>query len=223
MKQKKVIIICSGGLDSTTLLYDLIHQGYKIVGVLTFHYGQLHAGKEINCAIKTCEKLKLKHEIVNLINLKILLKSALTNNSADIPEGHYEQENMKLTVVPFRNAIMLMIACGYAVSKGAQYVAYAAHSGDHFIYWDTRPNFVGRMREITKISEPPIKLIAPYLSWNKISILKKGLKLGVPYENTWTCYKGKEKPCGKCGACIERIEAFTKNNIKDPLEYEKQK
>lgn len=219
MVSKKIIVILSGGMDSTTMLYDL-GQTNKIVGVLSFNYGQRHK-KELEFAKKTCEILKLEHHIVDLSNIKELLGGSSLTDNIDVPEGHYQQENMKLTVVPFRNTIMLSIAGGYAISKGAQYIAYAAHAGDHAIYPDCRPLFVQELNKSFKVADyKPVKILAPYLKLNKISILKKGIKLGVPYQNTWTCYNGREKACGKCGSCQERLEAFEKNKIKDPLEYE---
>jgi 7-cyano-7-deazaguanine synthase len=217
MKDKKAVVIISGGMDSSTLLYD-VKQNYDIVGAISFFYGQKH-DKELEYAMATCLKLGIEHKILNLPMLKDLLSSTLTNEEP-IPEGHYEQENMKQTVVPFRNQIMLSIACGYAVSKNAEIVFYGAHAGDHHIYWDCRPEFIDKLNEVTFLSEPPIKIIAPYRDITKVEILKKGLELGVDYKDTWTCYNGREKACGKCGSCRERLEAFERNGIKDPLEYE---
>ena len=215
---KNLIVILSGGMDSTTMLYDLKNK-YNIVGALSFNYGQKHK-KEIEFASITCKKLKIEHKVVNLSSIKELIKSALTSN-IDVPEGHYEQENMKLTVVPFRNTIMLTIAGGYAISKKAKYIAFGAHSGDHAIYPDCREEYVKQINNLFKIADYyPVKVLAPYIKLNKISILKKGIKLKVPYQDTWTCYKGRKLACGKCGSCQERLEAFKKNKIKDPLKYE---
>lgn len=216
---KKLVVICSGGMDSVTMLYEL-KEKYDIVGVLSINYGQRHF-KELQCASTVCDLLGLEHQIVDLKNIKKLLGGSALTDDIDVPEGHYEGKNMKLTVVPFRNTIMLSIAAAYATSKGAQYVAYGAHSGDHAIYPDCRPLFVEELNKAFKVADyKPVKVIAPYLKLNKISILKRGLKLNVPYESTWTCYKGGKKACGKCGSCQERLEAFKKNNIEDPLEYE---
>lgn len=213
----KLIVILSGGMDSTTMLYEL-NKKHNVVGVLSFNYGQKHK-KELNFASLTCDKLGLEHKIINLSNIRELLISALTSE-IDIPEGHYEEENMKLTVVPFRNTIMLTIAGGYAVSKKADAIALGAHSGDHAIYPDCREEYVKKINELFKLADyRKIKVIAPYIHLNKISILKRGLKIGVPYEDTWTCYKGRHKSCGKCGSCQERLEAFEKNNVRDPLKY----
>lgn len=220
MEKKKIVVICSGGMDSVTLLHDLQNnQEYEIVGALTFDYGQRHV-KEIEYAKKNCKKFHLDWHKVDLTNLQSLLVSSLTGNS-DIPEGHYADDNMKSTVVPSRNLIMLAIASGYAVSKGAQYIAYGAHAGDHTIYPDCRPEFIEKLNEVTKISNfEPVEILVPYRDITKVEILEKGIKLGVNYKDTWTCYKGKLLACGKCGSCQERLEAFEKNGIKDPLEYE---
>ena len=219
-KTNKVVVILSGGLDSTTMLYDLVDQNYNIMNVLTFNYGQRHK-REIQSAIRICEELKLEHCIVDISNLRELLKGSALTDNIDVPEGHYKELTMKLTIVPNRNSIMLAIAIGNAVSLKANYVAYAAHAGDHAIYPDCRREFVERFSFAEKIANyQPVEVLAPYLGLTKIEILKRGLKLNIPYKLTWTCYQGKEKPCGRCGACQERLEAFQKNNLKDPLKYE---
>lgn len=215
---KKAIIILSGGMDSTTLLYD-VKREYDIVGALSFFYGQKHE-KELIYASVTCSELGIKHRVVNLPTLKDLLNSALTSDKP-IPEGHYEAENMKQTVVPSRNTIMLAIASGYAVSLGAEIIFYGAHAGDHFIYPDCRPEYIEKLNDCLAIANfEPTKVIAPYQNITKVEILKKGLELGVDYKDTWTCYVGEEKACGKCGSCQERLMAFKENRIEDPLEYE---
>lgn len=221
MDKKRIVVIVSGGMDSVTLLHDLYkNEEYEVVGTLTFNYGQKHK-KEIEYAKKNCKKFKLDWHEVNLKNLQNLLASSLTSN-IEVPEGHYADENMKSTVVPSRNLIMLSIASGYAISKGAQYIAYGAHGGDHTIYPDCRPEFIDKLNEVTKVANfEPVEILAPYTNITKVEILEKGLKLGVNYKDTWTCYKGKLLACGKCGSCQERLEAFEKNGIKDPLEYDR--
>jgi 7-cyano-7-deazaguanine synthase len=215
----KIIVILSGGLDSTTMLYDFIKHGHEVAAALTFNYGQKHK-KEINYAKKTCKKLKLKHKIIDLSSITQLLNSSLTTNQ-EIPEGHYKDENMKSTVVPFRNTIMLSVAAAYASSLKVNYVAYAAHGGDHAIYPDCRPEFVDKINQLFSVADYiPVKVSTPYLNLSKADIVKEGLELNVPYEDTWTCYKGRKKACGKCGSCVERLEAFKENNVKDPLKYE---
>jgi 7-cyano-7-deazaguanine synthase len=213
---KKAVVILSGGMDSTTLVYDLHSRGYELFA-LSFNYGQKHA-RELIKAMVTTAKLSIPHEVVDLSHLSYLLKSSLTDATQQVPEGHYSDDNMKSTVVPNRNMIMLSIALGYAVTVGADTVAYGAHAGDHAIYPDCRPGFVREMSKIAEICHfDPIKLWAPYLniSKNEIAILAKGLR--VPLEDTWTCYVGGENPCGNCGSCVERAEAVAFAGMEDPL------
>ncbi len=224
MKNKKGILIVSGGMDSITLLHDLVKSlGKENVLAVSFQYGSKHSRKEIACAIENCKKLGVEHMIVNAKNVFKNFESALLDKkgSEAIPEGHYEQENMKKTIVPFRNGILLSIAAGLAESRGAGTIYYGAHSGDHFIYEDCRKEFVDAMSQAIKLGTMnKIEIKAPYWNLNKISILKKGLKLEVDYKKTWTCYSPKgQKSCGKCGSCQERLEAFRKNKIDDPLDY----
>jgi len=215
----KIIHILSGGMDSTTLLYDLVSQGHQ-VECLSFNYGQRHS-KELRMAKKTCQKLKVPHKIVNIKSIKELLQgSSLTSKDTEVPKGYYEDRTMRQTVVPNRNMIMLSLAIGYAVSKNFDAVSYAAHGGDHAIYPDCRPLFVKKMNELSLIANyQPVRVIAPYLKLDKASILRRGLELGVNYSLTWTCYCGEKLACGKCGACRERLEAFEKNKRKDPVKY----
>lgn len=220
MIKMKVILIFSGGLDSTTLLYDLLDQGHEIFAI-TYYYGQKHL-REIGCAKRICEKLNVDHKIVDISDLRDVMYSSLTAKEAKIPEGHYEDENMKLTVVPNRNMCLISIAVSYAIGKQADYVYYGAHSGDHAIYHDCRPEFVEKMNEVIKICDwRRVELKAPYLLLNKGDIVKKGIELDVDYSLTHTCYRGGDKACGKCSSCNERLEAFEKAGIEDPIEYEK--
>ena len=219
----RVVLIASGGLDSTTLLYRLQHQKKEIF-VITFNYGQKHQ-KEIDCARKTCEKLDIIQKVVSLEELTlsgIFGVNALTSDGP-IPEGHYTDENMTSTVVPNRNMIMLSIAFAYAISVGAEEVYYGAHAGDHDIYPDCRPNFVIAMQSVAHLCHYwSIELRVPYLHVPKGEIVTEGLKLNVDYTLTWTCYKGQALACGKCGSCVERLEAFQVNNVIDPLKYQEQ-
>ena len=219
-KQKpKAVVVLSGGMDSTTLLYDVVNQGYKTF-CIGFDYNQRHK-KELWMAKKTCDKLGLEYLIVDLSALNVVAPSALTRDDIEVPEGHYTDDNMKQTVVPNRNMVMLSIATAYAIGKGANDVFYGAHAGDHAIYPDCRVEFVDKMKEAIKISDwEPINLHAPYLTVDKGDIAIKGKELDVDYSLTWTCYKGLELACGKCGSCVERLEAFEKAGIKDPVIYE---
>jgi len=221
--KNKAIIILSGGLDSTTLLYDLVQQrGPENVVALSFNYGSKHNVIELPLAVKSCRKLKVEHVLVDLREIFSHFKSNLLQGGEDIPTGHYEQANMKLTIVPYRNGILLSCAIGLAESIGADTVYYGAHSGDHFIYEDTRPEFIKAFSEAAVLGTMnKIRIEAPYSNMNKASILKRGGELGVDYSLTHTCYSPNEKgeSCGRCGSCQERLESFEENKIEDPLVY----
>jgi len=222
---KKKIIIISGGMDSTTLLYDVVKKyGNKNIIALSFDYGSKHNSYELPLAQKSCKKLGVEQRIINVKNIFNQFNSALLKHkdSEAIPEGHYEDKSMKKTVVPFRNGILLSIAAGLAESIMADTVFYGAHGGDHIIYPDCRIEFEKTFSSAASLGTfNKIKIKAPYRSINKIGILKKGIKLKVPYQDTHTCYNPSKKgeSCGKCGACQERLEAFNKLNIKDPKKY----
>ena len=210
-------MIVSGGLDSTTAMFKL-KDSYQIVEAVTFDYGQRHK-KEIAAAKKICQKLKIKHSVIDIKNLNEFLQgSSLTSSNIKTPHGHYQKESMKKTIVPNRNAIMINIAAGYAVSKKIYNLGLGVHAGDHFIYPDCRPQFIkSQAQTLSLANDVKFQLLAPYLNKNKAAIVKDALKLKVPTELTWTCYEGLSKPCGKCGSCIERIEAFKLNGQIDPL------
>ncbi|SET46014.1 7-cyano-7-deazaguanine synthase QueC [Thalassotalea agarivorans] len=216
---EKVVVIYSGGMDSFTVLNRALKDG-KHVYALSFDYGQKHV-KELECAAKVCESLNVPHKIIDITAINQLLAGSSLTDDIDIPEGHYEDDNMKSTVVPNRNMILLSLAVGYAVSVEASQVYYGAHSGDHAIYPDCRPEFVEKMNDVCQIANyEPVEIYSPYLHVSKIDILTDGLNMGLDYSDTWTCYNGREKACGKCGACQERLEAFEKNNAVDPIAYE---
>jgi len=220
--KRKTVLILSGGLDSAVLLWWLPKISYHIGSVkcLTFDYGQKHR-KEIESARELCKAARVHHKILDISSIGKLLHSSITNPEVSIPEGHYQAENMESTVVPGRNLIMLSIAMGYAASSGFDSVAIAAHGGDHFIYPDCRPEFLLTMNRVGSLFHfSDIKVLAPFRYDSKTDIVKKGKDLDVPFELTWTCYNGREKACGKCGSCIERMEAFKLNNLKDPIDYE---
>ena len=215
----RVVVIYSGGMDSYTLLNDCISKGMQVYA-LSFNYGQKHA-KELHYAQKVCDQLGLPHKVVDITAVhQLLLGSSLTDD-IEIPEGHYEEESMKSTVVPNRNMVMLSLAIAYAVSVQAQSVMFGAHGGDHAIYPDCRPEFVEKMAAVSKIANyEEVDVVAPYINLNKTEILAKGLQLGLDYGKSWTCYNGRDKACGRCGACQERLEAFADNRATDPLSYE---
>lgn len=215
---KDSVIIVSGGMDSITLLYD---KKEEIALAVTFDYGSNHNAKEIAWAKVHCERLKIKHIVIKLDFMHKYFTSSLLEGAEAIPEGHYADENMKSTVVPFRNGIMLSIAAGIAESNGLKKVLIANHGGDHTIYPDCRPAFIKAMNEATKNGTyVNVSICAPYTNITKADIARIGKRLGIDYSETWSCYKGGEKHCGKCGTCIERKEALALADIEDKTEYE---
>ena len=216
---QKVVVIFSGGMDSFTVLNMAVKDCYE-VHALSFNYGQRHS-KELDYASRACKILGVAHKIIDISAINELIGGSSLTSDVDIPEGHYAEESMKSTVVPNRNMILLSMAVGYAVSLDANKVYYGAHSGDHDIYPDCRPEFVERMNDVCAIANyEKIEIVSPFLYQSKIDILTAGLNMGLDYGLTWTCYNGREKACGKCGACQERLEAFEKNDCIDPLSYE---
>lgn len=215
---KDSVIIVSGGMDSITLLYD---KKEEIALAVTFDYGSNHNAKEIAWAKVHCERLKIKHIVIKLDFMHKYFTSSLLEGADAIPEGHYADENMKSTVVPFRNGIMLSIAAGIAESNGLKKVLIANHGGDHTIYPDCRPAFIKAMNEATENGTyVNVNICAPYTNITKADIARIGKRLGIDYSETWSCYKGGEKHCGKCGTCIERKEALALAGIEDKTEYE---
>lgn len=212
----KSICILSGGLDSTTLLYKLIREK-KEVKAISFNYGQRHS-RELDQAKRTCAKLGIEHKIIDIGFLKEIASNSSLTGDIPTPHGHYEAENMKKTVVPNRNMIMASIAIGWAVNLDYDEVATGIHAGDHAIYPDCRPVYLYMLQAIAQVANfKEIKVYAPYLYMDKGDIAIEGTNLGVDYSLTHTCYEGTEIPCGKCGACQERAEAFAKAGVPDPL------
>lgn len=215
---KKSMIILSGGMDSVTLLYDYEEE---IALAVTFDYGSNHNKREEEFAKYHCGKLGIEHITIPLTFIHDYFKSSLLEGASAIPDGHYEDETMKSTVVPFRNGIMLSIACGIAESRGFETVFIANHFGDHAIYPDCRKGFIDAMSETMRLGTyKGILIDAPYTSLTKTDIAKIGKSLGIDYSKTYSCYKGGEKHCGKCGTCVERKEALRDAGIEDPTEYE---
>ena len=214
---KDSILILSGGMDSTTLLYD---QQERIAAAVTFDYGSKHNAREIPFARLHCERLGIEHLVIPLGFMSQYFESSLLEGGAESPEGHYADDNMKSTVVPFRNGIMLSIAIGLAESRGLKHVMMANHGGDHTIYPDCRPEFVNAMSEAARTGTfPGITLLCPFTNLTKGQIAARGRDLGIDYAETWSCYKGQEKHCGKCGTCVERQEALAEAGIVDPTDY----
>ena len=217
MKKNSVIIV-SGGMDSITLLYD--HKDEIALGI-SFDYGSNHNAREIPFAKMHCERLGIKHITINLDFMHQYFKSSLLDGADAIPEGHYADDNMKSTVVPFRNGIMLSIAIGIAESNDLDQVFIANHGGDHTIYPDCRPEFINAIDSAANAGTyNNVKVIAPYTNITKSDIARIGKKLGIDYTETWSCYKGGEKHCGKCGTCVERKEALFEAGIEDYTIYE---
>ncbi len=218
---KKLIVLLSGGLDSTTLLYFL-HAHHQVVGSLSFDYGSKHNHRELPMAAYHCERLGLEHTVISMNFINDYFQSDLLQSGGAIPEGHYAAQNMKQTVVPARNAIMLSIAAGFAQSQGAEAIAYGAHTGDHAIYRDCREEFLRPMAEaLREGTESAIELLRPFVTMDKAAIVKQGSALGVDYAQTWSCYKGELLHCGRCGTCVERKEAFLLAGVADPTSYQK--
>ena len=215
---KDSVIIVSGGMDSITLLYE--YQDRIALGI-SFNYGSKHNDKEIPLARMHCERLGIKHIEIPLHFMEQYFKSSLLIGGEDIPEGHYADDNMKSTVVPFRNGIMLSIAAGLAESNGLKYLMMANHGGDHTIYPDCRPEFVDAMSQaISNGTYEHLQILAPYTNITKTDIARHGAKLGINYAETWSCYKGGDCHCGKCGTCVERKEALRDAGIEDTTVYE---
>lgn len=215
---KDSVIIISGGMDSVTMLYD--HQDIIALGI-SFDYGSNHNAQEIPLAKMHCERLSIPHITIPLEFMHRYFKSSLLEGADAIPEGHYSSENMASTVVPFRNGIMLSIACGIAESRGLRKVMIANHGGDHTIYPDCRPAFIASMSQAMKNgTDTNVAIYAPYTNLSKSDIARKGKSLHIDYGETWSCYKGGEKHCGKCATCIERKEALSEAGIEDTTVYE---
>lgn len=218
MKQK-VVVLVSGGMDSVAALYEA-SQSHEVVGGLSFDYGSKHNHKEIPFAAWHCQKLGIPHRTISLDFVGQLFKSDLLKSGGAIPDGHYEQQNMKQTVVPFRNGIMLAIAGGYAESIEAQGLVIAAHSGDHAIYPDCREDFMKAMGDAIRLGTyAAVEILRPFIHHTKAEIARRGHELGVDFAQTWSCYKGGDVHCGTCGTCVERREAFQVAGLVDPTVY----
>lgn len=216
----KVVVLVSGGMDSVTALHWAAREHEVVVG-LSFDYGSKHNHCELPFAAFHCLALKVRHEVVRLDFIDRLFKSDLLRSGGEIPEGHYEAENMKQTVVPFRNGIMLAVAAGFAESVEAEGLVIAAHSGDHAIYPDCREDFMRPMAEaIRSGTYAGIDVLRPFIAERKEGIALIGAELGIDFSRTWSCYKGGEHHCGKCGTCVERKEAFALAGLTDPTFYE---
>lgn len=217
---KTSLLVLSGGMDSVTLLYEYREQ---IALAVNFHYGSNHNDREAECARYHCEKLGIELLELNLGFIGEYFHSSLLDGAEAVPEGSYTDDNMRSTVVPFRNGIMLAVAAGIAESNGLTRLLIASHAGDHSIYPDCRQGFIDAMgRAIEEGTYEDISLLAPYSALTKGQIAAIGKRLGVDYSKTYSCYRGREKHCGRCGTCVERREALAEAAIDDATEYENQ-
>ena len=216
----KTIVICSGGLDSVSLAHVVAQEG-NLHSLLSFDYGQRHV-KEVEFAAAAAKRLGVPHQIIDMRNIGTGLSGSALTDDVDVPDGHYAEETMKVTVVPNRNAIMLSIGFGFAAAQNADAVATAVHGGDHFIYPDCRPGFINAFQAMqTEALDgyANVKLLAPFVNGSKGDIVKAGHNADTPFAETWSCYKGGEIQCGRCGTCVERREAFHEAGVADPTEY----
>jgi 7-cyano-7-deazaguanine synthase len=216
----KTIVICSGGLDSVSLAYKVAAE-HELVGLVSFDYGQRHK-KEVDYAARAAVRLGVPHDLIDMSHIGAFLSGSALTDDVDVPDGHYAEETMRVTVVPNRNAIMLAIVFGVAAAKGADAVAAAVHGGDHFIYPECRPEFIDAfqaMQDKALDGYAKVKLYTPFVHEPKSAIVTEGAKHGTPFGDTWSCYKGGEEHCGRCGTCVERREAFDLAGVDDPTVY----
>ncbi len=218
----KTLVVCSGGLDSVTLAYKVASDAEReLLGFISFNYGQRHK-IELDYAQRTADALGVPCSIIDISGVGAYLTGSALTDGVDVPDGHYEQESMKATIVPNRNAIMLSIAYGVANARGAGSIATAVHGGDHFIYPDCRPDFIASfavMQNHALEGVGEVVLYTPFLDISKADIAAEAARLGVPIADTWSCYKGGDTHCGRCGTCVERMEACDLAGISDPTEY----
>ena len=217
--KKKVVVLVSGGMDSVSALYEA-HHSFEVVGGVSFDYGSKHNHREIPFAALHCAQLGIPHRVIPLGFVGELFKSDLLKSGGAIPDGHYEEQTMKQTVVPFRNGIMLSIAAGFAESLEAQALVIAAHAGDHAIYPDCREEFMKAIGQAIALGTyAQLELLRPFIRFTKAEIARRGHELGVDFSKTWSCYKGGTLHCGACGTCVERREAFMLAGLPDPTAY----
>ena len=218
---KSIIIIASGGLDSTTLIWKAMSEKIQIREILSFNYGQKHS-REIENIKSILLYLRnngheIDHKIVDITTISDLISKGALTGEEDLPKEMYDKESQRITIVPNRNMILLSIAAGRGVVLDVSHVAYAAHASDYEVYPDCRPEFIKSLSSSLKLGNlwTPIELYAPFQNLSKTDLVTLGLELNVPFELTWSCYEGKERPCLECGTCLERTEAFYKNKVKD--------
>jgi len=217
--KRKVVVLLSGGIDSTTAFYDA-SKSYRLCAALSFDYGSRHNHRELPFAKLHCRRNEVEHRIVNLGFVGEHFKSSLLKSGEPVPDHDYDEKSMRSTVVPFRNGIMLSIAAGFAASCGAEGIVIAAHGGDHAIYPDCREAFMAPMaRAIEAGTYEKIGLLRPFINHSKADIVRRGAELGIDFAETWSCYKGGETHCGVCGTCRERKKGFQSAGVEDPTLY----
>ena len=217
----KTIVICSGGLDSVSLAH-MVAANRKLTGLVSFDYGQRHR-KELDYAALCAKRLDVPHDIIDMRGIGAALTGSALTDDVDVPDGHYAEETMRVTVVPNRNAIMLTVAYGIAAARGDQAVATAVHGGDHFIYPDCRPDFTQAfefMQYMALDGYADVSLYTPFVHCSKADIVTEGQRHNTPFAETWSCYKGGAHHCGRCGTCVERREAFDLAGVADPTHYD---
>ena len=215
---KDSVIVVSGGMDSVTLLYE---KKDEIALGISFDYGSNHNHNELPLAALHCQRLGIAHVVIPLGFMHQYFKSSLLESGESIPDGSYDEENMKSTVVPFRNGVMLAVAAGIAESNGLTKVLIANHGGDHTIYPDCRPEFIAAMDAAVEAGTfARVRVVAPYTNISKADIACRGRALGIDYAETWSCYKGGHVHCGTCGTCVERKEALREAGIEDNTTYQ---
>ncbi|MDR0353860.1 MAG: 7-cyano-7-deazaguanine synthase QueC [Opitutaceae bacterium] len=215
----KVMVLCSGGMDSVVALH-WARREHEVAAAVSFDYGAKHNARELPLAAEQAALVGARHVVIPLRFMDGLFESALLSSGGEIPSGHYEEETMKQTVVPFRNAIMLSVATGLAESLGAEGLVIAAHGGDHAVYPDCREDFMQAMGDAMRLGTyAGVRLLRPFIAMKKARIAAEGARLGVDFARTWSCYKGGAVHCGRCGTCVERREAFIEAGVPDPTVY----
>jgi 7-cyano-7-deazaguanine synthase len=216
----KVVVLCSGGMDSVTAL-SWARETHDVIAALSFDYGAKHHDRELPLAAEHAARSGIRHEVIPLPLGQAGFRSALLKSGGEIPDADYGPESLRQTVVPFRNAILLSVATGWAESVGAEAVVIGAHGGDHVLYPDCREPFMDAMGEAMRLgTDTGVQLLRPFIGWNKGQIVQEGARLGVDFARTWSCYRGGAVHCGRCGTCRERRQAFQQAGRPDPTVYE---
>lgn len=225
--REKAVVLLSGGLDSTTMLYYLVRRlRHTAVFALSFNYGQRHA-RELECAAWHARELgATEHRTLDIAFLGDLVKegTSLIDGGRDIPDlvdVPPEARDQPPTYVPNRNMMLLAMAAAYGEAKGAHDVYYGAQAQDAYGYWDCTHAFLSRINDVLALNRrQPVRVHAPFLEMRKSSILRLGLELGVDFSRTWSCYRGGTLACGTCPTCVERLRAFRALEVHDPLHYQ---